>query len=486
MSEEATAPSPSVVMPLRAWLALSHVLVFAFPVVVLVISGALGQDLRNQTREDLEHQAALIALLLETQIREARKVDPTLGPECCAEAISSQLRFAKAKTLSGIQVTDRRGVVVSTSGRSVGEDISGAPEVAAALAGREHVKVRPRPAPSTRQPLSSKSRRARVRLFIAVPVALDGEVLGSIVVSRTPREEIQALYQMAPAASMFALGALMLTFTVAWCAGILASRSLRRLDSGSQRVAEGDFGGIEELAHPQQSHIAEVARLATSHTRMARRLQERLAYIGEFASNVSHEFKTPLSTLQGTIELLGDDDSMPHEQRERFLSNAAGELQRLERLVTGLLTLARADLSEAHEVVELQRLMSEVAEHHGVDVTGQAGRVLGDAAQLRSVASNLVGNALTHGGDGVTVTVAAFAEEGSTGFVVEDDGPGISEANLPHVFDRFFTTARQDGGTGLGLALVRAIVERHGGEVSVRSGGGRTAFRVQLPAFDTT
>jgi signal transduction histidine kinase len=101
--------------------------------------------------------------------------------------------------------------------------------------------------------------------------------------------------------------------------------------------------------------------------------------------------------------------------------------------------------------------------------------------QLESAASNLVENALRHGGPGVKVEVVGFTEGAWTGVDVIDDGPGISPANLKKVFDRFFTTDRAKGGTGLGLALVRAVLEAHGGRVEVESAPGHTRFRLVLP-----
>ncbi len=478
-----TSPGrPTLVLPLRAWLALSHLTVLFLPLVVLVGSGALGWDLRNQTREDLEHQAVLVAMLAEKEVAQARWLDEGASLTCCTESLSRELRRAKEGTLAGLRITDARGVVVATSGDVIGEDLAADAEVVAALAGRRGVAAKPRPAPSEMQPLGGPSRRARVRLFVAEPVVVDGEILGTVVLSRTPREELQALWQMAPRAALAAAGALVVTLALAWGAGVLATRSLMSLDRGALRIAAGSFDGIAELRRPQESHVAEVARVASSVSTMADRLRERLGYIGEFASNVSHEFKTPLATLRGTVELLTDDPEMPPPQRDRFLGNAGREIDRLERLMTGLLTLARAEEARAMSPVGLQALLQAVASDRGVALSGQADDVRGDGAQLDSVARNLVDNARRHGGEGVTVVFEAWRRGRSTGFDVIDDGAGISEANLPRVFDRFFTTNRQGGGTGLGLALVRAIVRRHGGEVTVESRPGRTVFSVSLPA----
>ncbi len=479
----ATPPAPRPVLPLRGWLAVSHLVVLVLPIAGLVGSGALWHDLVNQTRWDLENQAALLALLIEEDVaRQAAPADlASRGP-----AISTVLRRAKQATYSGSEVVDAHGVVVATSGRSLGQDLSREQHVAAALAGVRHQAVKPRPAPSKLQPLTGPSRRARVRVFVAHPLRVDDQVVGALVISRTPREEVQAFAQMAPRAGWGAAVALLLTLGMAWAAGVLATRSLERLDAGAVRIAEGDFGGVDELAEPQQSHVAEVSRVARSLTWMATRLRERLHYISEFASNVSHEFKTPLATLRGTVELLADDEGMPPEQRERFLANAGKEVDRLERLVEGLLSLARADESAARMRLSLQELIAAVAERGGVAVEGgPAGTVVGNREQLDAVLHNLVGNARAHGGSGVEVVVRTWVEGARTGFDVIDDGPGISEANLARVFDRFFTTARATGGTGLGLALVRAIVAQHGGEVTAESQPGRTRFRVDLPRAPT-
>jgi signal transduction histidine kinase len=213
---------------------------------------------------------------------------------------------------------------------------------------------------------------------------------------------------------------------------------------------------------------------------MADRLQARLAYISEFAGNVSHEFKTPITTLRGTVELLRDDDDLPPAQRARFLDNALIELDRLNRLVGGLLTLARAEAAVPSGRVDLTALARVAAERHRVPLRGEAAPVIGHAEQLAAAVDNLIDNARRHGG--AIVTLTAWSADGAVGIDVEDDGAGISAANLPRVFDRFFTTARDRGGTGLGLALVKAVAIAHGGDVTVTSQPGRTTFRLRLPA----
>lgn len=466
-------------LSLRSWLLGSHLFVLLLPLLVVVGTGALSVELRTQTRDDLRNQAALIGILAAAEVRHARESDPEASLRDVATPLGPALVTARNATLAGVRLVGPDGLVVATSGDELGADLSSRPEVAEALDGRPGEAIRPRSAP-TRQPLSSESRRARVRLFIASPIRLDDELLGVVTLSRTPREELQALYNRVP--WWAAAGAGLLTVGVAIGAGYMGTRSLERLASTSGRIADGSFAALGDLARPVRSHVAEVSRLAVSVGRMAERLQARLGYISEFAGNVSHEFRTPISTLRGTVELLRDDDQMPAEQRAKFLHNALLDLERMDRLVTGLLALARAEQTGAQRPFPLDEVVMAVASRHpGLVREGATATVHGDPAQIETVLDNLVQNAFRHGGPGVRVRTIGFADEATTGFEVVDGGPGISAANLPRVFDRFFTTDRDAGGTGLGLALVRAVVAAHGGSVDVQSRPGETRFRVVLP-----
>ncbi|NCG18562.1 MAG: hypothetical protein GWP91_06075 [Rhodobacterales bacterium] len=472
--------SPRIVLNLRLWLAGSHLAVILLPLLVLLASGELAQDLRDQTRWDLEHQGVIISMMSADIVSFNRLKDPTIGLERVGQGLSERLAMIKVSTLSGIQITNARGVVVATSGQLYGEDLSGEVEVAQALLGQSTAVVKPRT--PTRMPLAGESRRTGVRLFVAIPVMLDDEVLGTVVLSRTPRDEIQAMYQMYPGPLLTGTVLSMLA-TVAFglYAGFLLTHSLRTVTAATQQIAEGRFDRVDALNSPRSSHVADVANLAGAVQTMADRLQTRLGYITEFASNVSHEFKTPLATLRGTVELLADDDQMPAAQRQRFLENAEAELVRMQHLVEGLLVLARAEEGGDRVVLTLAEWMLDAQQRHP-DVAFEVGVgvIKGHPTQLQAVVENLICNAKTHGTS--PVTVVAVAAEHQVCIAVRDAGTGISEANLAKVFDRFFTTRRGDGGTGLGLALVRAVIEAHGGRVSARSRRGETVFSVELPA----
>jgi signal transduction histidine kinase len=488
-----------IVLPLRTWLVLSHLFVLLLPVVALLATRALAYDLRDQTRRTLEYQGVLIAMLAADAVEDARRDLPKAVLADAKTPLTSVLVRTKRATLAGIRLVNANGVVVASSGEGLGQDLSTDTEVQQAL--RTHavgVAVRPRPgAPSPLQIVSrsrpsagppsssvqryqSQSRHANVRLFVTVPIVLDGELLGAVVMSRTPREEIQAIFQMAPRLWWGALAALFATIALALFYGYLFSRSLRHMAKLSSAIAQHPGRAGVLLDGPRRSHVAEVAGVAEALIATADRLDTRLAYIGEFAANVSHEFQTPLSTLRGTIELMQDDDDMPAAQRSRFLNNAGDELVRLERLVTGLLALARAEQVLAREPVDLDAVLHTLAERHApTSIQGTAGHIAGDAHQLQTVFGNLLANAHRYGGDTVWMRITRTAH--TVQVTVSDDGLGISPVNQMHIFDRFFTTGRARGGTGVGLALVRAIVVAHEGSVSCESRPGYTGFIVTLP-----
>ena len=223
----------------------------------------------------------------------------------------------------------------------------------------------------------------------------------------------------------------------------------------------------------------------------------------DFVANVSHELRTPLTAVRGYVEALLDEGADGADTR-RFLETIARHTLRMERLVRDLLRLARldagqellervpcatetlftgviADLSDAIESRQ-QRVTHEIA----VD----ARTVHGDPAKLHDALRNLLENALNYSPEGTTIALTAERHDSRVLFSVADQGPGIPEADLPRIFERFYRvdkararSGRDPGGTGLGLAIVKHLVALHGGRVSAanRPGGG-AVFTIELPA----
>jgi signal transduction histidine kinase len=453
-------PKGRVRLPLASWMVISHLIVLALPVFAFIGTGTLAHELQMQVRGHLAHQGSATAHLVAPVLADG---DPhTLGPALSAIEVDTGTR---------VWLLDAVGLVVASSDATdLGRAMHDRHDVGQALDGHQTGQMTDGPAGEL------------LRMVVATPVRQHGAIVGVVLESSPPRDLLRALFVLPAPLSWGVLLALAITLGLSVGSGHMLSRSLRRLSGASHRIAEGAFDAVEELDRPGRSHVVEVGVLSGDLQRMAVRLEERLAYISEFAGNVSHEFKAPITTLRGSVELMRDDADMPPEQRARFLDNALTDLERMERLVSGLLALARAEEAGGRVEVDLDALLAGVLERHPTITTrGTAGAVTGNRAQLESAVENLIENARHHGGDGTRIELVAWASGAEVGVEVRDDGPGISEANLPQVFDRFFTTDRARGGAGLGLSLVRAICRAHGGDVSVHSAPGDTVFRVRLP-----
>ena len=225
------------------------------------------------------------------------------------------------------------------------------------------------------------------------------------------------------------------------------------------------------------SDLTEIADLSRQM-----RLKENLASLGEMSAGIAHEFKNSLSTISGYAQMLAAEERP--EVRE-FATRIARETDALTRIVTDFLNFARPQKIEP-ETLELRSLLEEAARGCSLDFDMSkvpAGLPLvGDHTALCQAFSNLMRNSAEAGAEGARVRLEAAAEEGEQEIriVLRDNGPGIPQENLAHIFIPFFTT--KAGGTGLGLALVHRIVTEHGGLISVASDPSGTTFTLSLPS----
>jgi signal transduction histidine kinase len=267
---------------------------------------------------------------------------------------------------------------------------------------------------------------------------------------------------------------------------LFLSRTLTQPLRNITRVARGIARGEGRRAltlPPLAPH--EFASMSDALDQMIAQLSDRAEYISEFATNLSHELKTPITGIRGAAELLVQQwPSMSEEERNRFLTNIESDSSRMERLVEQLLRLARIQSApEFAEDVPLASFLEGLANVYGRDLRvhfespGASIRIHPD--HLESALRNLLDNAFRHGA-GKPVDLSVSEKDGRVVFRVCDRGPGISDGNRERIFQRFFTTERDHGGTGLGLAITKAVAETRGGSLDFQTDPGGTCFELVL------
>lgn len=282
-------------------------------------------------------------------------------------------------------------------------------------------------------------------------------------------------------------------------------RRLANLELAAKAVESGDLS-----ARAREDGADEVAGLARAFNSMASRLDERAQELANherarrlLLADVSHELSTPLTSMRGYLETL----AMPSTQsdqatRDRYLQIVSDETRRLEVIVGDLLDLARLEAGGTaidRDDVAVESIFGAVEARH-IRVAATTGVTLhtsiepgaeivrGDGRRLEQAVQNLVANAVRHTPTGGSVSVESRREGGGVIFSIRDTGEGIAPEHLPRLFDRFYKVETARGtsaqGSGLGLSIVKAIVDRHNGTVHVTSSSSGTTFELRLPSGD--
>ena len=277
---------------------------------------------------------------------------------------------------------------------------------------------------------------------------------------------------------------------VASLLGARLAMPLREIGRAARQIAAGDYRARIPRKGPE-----EIVSLSDSFNQMAGALEEQERMRREFIANAAHELRTPLTNLQGYLEALRDDVIEPNPA---VFESLLEESERLVRLSRSLDTLAAGDAGDAPAATDLDlaRLIRSAVDLArpgivsarlvlGIDVpTDLPAR--GDPDQLAQVLSNLLQNAVRYTPAGGRIDVRAERRPGDVLVSVTNTGDGIPSEDLPHVFERFYRVEksrdRAHGGAGIGLAIVRQLVEAAGGRVGAESRDGRTTFWFSLPA----
>ncbi|MFF3555586.1 sensor histidine kinase [Streptomyces tsukubensis] len=275
-------------------------------------------------------------------------------------------------------------------------------------------------------------------------------------------------------------------------------RPLEHMVETASAIAEGD---LTRRVPPGRHPVGEIEQLRTALNAMLHQVESAFetrersaAQLRQFVADASHELRTPLSSIRGYLQLHERGMLRAPEDRTRALSRMHTEADRMAKLVEELLMLARLD--QRPEVrfgpVDLGRLAHDAAGDlraqqplRPVTVAAAGGAVvLGDEPSLRQLVGNLLVNVRVHTPDGTPVRVTAGpGPDGTVRLVVADDGPGMAPADAERIFDRFFRAGTGGPGSGLGMSIVAAVAEVHGGTVRIRTApGAGLAVTVTLPA----
>ena len=287
--------------------------------------------------------------------------------------------------------------------------------------------------------------------------------------------------------------ALIGTLIVSYFLSSRMTRPLKTMANAAKEFAAGDFS----VRVPEDNHCDEIDELATSFNNLARDLEQLEELTQGFIGNVSHEFKTPMTTISGFVDGMLDG-TIPQDQQKKYLHIISEEVKRLSRMTMSMLAAAKIqsgeliispvpfDFSEMASQILLSFEQKITAKNIEVDADlADRLMVMGDRDHVFRAVYNLVDNAVKFINEGGTLRVTAYPAGAFCEFSISNTGDGIAPEDIPHVFDRFYKTdrsrSRDRSGAGLGLYIVKNIINLHGGDISVRSDGGETEFSFTLP-----
>ncbi len=435
------------------------------------------------------------AELVASEFESALDRDPAIDLEQYARRRISELHRPAVIIFADGRVVAPPGVDVPRGMRMPGPFKRRSPEMAGEPGGRP-IERMPPPGAMPRMPFGGPRRGP-----VMAPIEHNGDVVGVVWVPpltglRRAADEI---------GTPLAIGAFLLLIAGTALAALVifrpAQARLRALEDAARRFGEGDLS-----ARAPSIGGDEVSAVADAFNRMAADLAARQAQLVEadrarrqLLADVSHELMTPLTAIRGYAETLGLPQFVPPtKEGQRAVKVIQEEGERIERLVGDLLDLARFEaggISLAQESVDVDELFERVSERHAktaqdkrvsivIEPHEEDLRLVGDPMRIEQALQNLAANALKHTPPDGMIRLGARRDTNRLILTVSDSGAGIPAEHLPHVFDRFYKAdrSRSQSGSGLGLSIVKAIIERHGGTVAARSVPNvETTFEIVLP-----
>lgn len=402
--------------------------------------------------------------------------------------------------LSLAKHANARVTILTARGRAVADsdyppitipDQSGQIEVQAALAGKEEHAIR------------IDSETGERTLYTAAVIRQDGTVLGVVRLAQPMRQVLTPVRQLlGQLAATTALAMLLVTAVGIWN-GRRMLRPVEELKEAAMAIANGDLQRQAPIAYDD-----EVGALAKAFNQMVTHLRTMIEQQRNFVANASHELRTPIFNIKLRSEALLTMDESEKAQAERFLYEIDSEADRLGRMANSLLNLARLEANHSQDdtgleptqiaptlllVAQSMRMrMRKSGLTFMAHIPEQLPLINADDADIETLVLNLLDNAIKYTPPGGTIHFVVASDEQHCTITCSDNGPGIPAEDIPHIFDRFYRVDKsrsrrrgQEGlgsGAGLGLSIVKALVERNHGKITVRSEiGNGTSFTVYLP-----
>lgn len=331
-------------------------------------------------------------------------------------------------------------------------------------------------------------------VYYAVAIVRESEIIGAVLFADEIQDVVNITRDFIEAFIIVSSFACVILLLVSLIFSGYITRPINQLKKVALSIARGNLHQRITV-----SGRSEIAQLASTFNMMSERLENMDRERSEFVSNASHELKTPLSSIKILTESLLYQDGVEERIYKEFLSDINKEIDRLTSIITGLLTLAKAD--SAAEALTMDNILLSALVYkvvaalkpiaNGKDITltytvTSELEIECDALKVSLAVTNLIDNAVKYTRKGGTVSVTVQRSGANAAVSVKDNGRGISEKDLPYIFDRFYRVdkarARDTGGSGLGLHIARKIALLHGGSINVQSEEGKgSTFTLYLP-----
>jgi two-component system, OmpR family, sensor histidine kinase CreC len=454
---------------------------------LFIIFYSVVNDVRPRYFEAVEESmidmVQVAASLIEADVKNEKinitRLDSVLD-RAYTRSFSARIFFYEKKRVSvWFYVCDKNGIVIydSKNNERLGEDYSQWNDVYLTLHGKYGARS------------SGKDESSAGLLYVGAPIYFNGKVIGSVTVEK-PKESVGFFIALARKK-------IIMTGVVSFIAFIIIGYFMSIWVTSPVKKLTEYVRGLSGDGKPRRPPVSgrEIADLSRAFDSLWEELRGK-KYIEEYIQKLTHELKSPLASIRGSLELLFED--IPDDQRVRFLSTMHRETKRMESVIEKMLLLSdvenRGEL-EGITTIHLLKLVEDVCESLGpqirqkdisINITIDNDlSVEGDHFLLRHALLNIIDNALRFSPEKGAIDIAAYQSEQQTAITISDDGSGIPANAQAHIFERFFSLPAAPGerrGTGLGLSFVREAVLLHGGTVSIENiPSGGACVTVILP-----